>query len=215
VTITADASKPQVAVDIANAYIDVLLSRTRSFNIDDSRTSREFLQQQIRELTKTVASSDEALQAFTAAHGGLKIPEQSQAVVTRLSQTESALAEVEANRKIAATRLQALKSKAVSEPSVPPPMSPVAASAPIASPPATSPKIQLLRQQLSRLETALLDLRAKYTEEHPRVALVKDQIADVQRELTDAIKDTRPATPVVSASLATVPSNGGRFSMTR
>src|SRR5262249_6897789 len=116
VTITAEASTPQVAVDIANTYIDVLLSRTRSFNIDDSRASREYRQQQIREAGKTWTTADEALRSFTAAHGGLRIPEQSQAAVTRLSQTESALAEVQANRKIAETRLRTLKAKAGSEP---------------------------------------------------------------------------------------------------
>jgi succinoglycan biosynthesis transport protein ExoP len=196
VTIVTEASTPQVALDIANAYIDVLLSRTRSFNIDDSRTSREFLQQQIREVSKTLAASDEALRAFTAAHGGIKVPEQSRAVMTRLSQTESALAEVEANRKIAETRLQALKIKASNEPTPPPsPSRPAAAPAAVAPPPALSPRIQQLRQQLTRLETALLDLRAKYTESHPRVVRITEEIADVQRQLADAVKDTKPVPP--------------------
>ena len=191
VTITAEASTPQVAVDIANVYIDVLLSRTRSFNIDDSRTSREFLQQQIKEVGKQLASSDEALRAFTTAHGGLKIPEQSQTVVTRLSQTEGTFAEVQANRKIAETRLHALKAKALTEPATPPPP---AAAPPPAAPP-VSPRIQQLRQQLTRLEAALLDLKVRYTEEHPRVVLIDGQIADVKRQIAEAVKDTQPASP--------------------
>src|SRR5215472_503804 len=140
VTITAEASTPQVAVDIATVYIDVLLSRTRSFNIDDSRTSREFLQQQIKDVGKQLASSDEALRAFTTAHGGLKIPEQSQTVVTRLSQTEGTFAEVQANRKIAETRLRALKAKAAAEP----PPTPQPAAAPPPAPAPVSPRIQQL-----------------------------------------------------------------------
>src|SRR5215813_257556 len=157
VIITAEASTPQVAIDIANAYIDVLLSRTRSFNIDDSRTSREFLQQQMKEVTKSVTSSDEALRAFTASHGGLKIPEQSQSVVTRLSQAETALAEVEANRKIAETRLQAMKTKMASEASAPAPRPAVTPTTPRPSASAAvTPKVQQLRLQLTKLEAQLL-----------------------------------------------------------
>src|SRR5262249_38919321 len=47
VVIRADATKPQVAVDMVTTYIELLLSRTRSFNIDDARVSREFLEQQL------------------------------------------------------------------------------------------------------------------------------------------------------------------------
>src|SRR5215813_6055694 len=39
VDIIADASNPRVAVDIANAYVDVLISRTRSFNVDDAKST--------------------------------------------------------------------------------------------------------------------------------------------------------------------------------
>src|SRR5262249_5996829 len=152
-------------------------------------------QQQFKDVAKTLAASDEALRSFTASHGGLKIPEQSQTVVTRLSQTEAALAEVEANRKMAETRYQAMKTKAASEPSAPPsPARPaVAPTAPAA--PLTSPKVQQLRQQLTKLETLALDLRTKYTEEHPRVVLVQNQIADVQRQIAEAVKELRATTP--------------------
>src|SRR5262245_59232378 len=40
VQISAEASTPRVATDIANTYIDVLMARTRSFNVDDTRATR-------------------------------------------------------------------------------------------------------------------------------------------------------------------------------
>jgi succinoglycan biosynthesis transport protein ExoP len=202
VAISTEATTPQVAIDIANAYIDVLLSRTRSFNIEDSRTTREFLQQQMTEVSKGLSTSDEALRKFTATHGGIKVPDQNQAVVTRLSQTESALAEVVANRKMAETRLEAMNAKAASEPSAPPAQPAVTSSAPSAPPPAVSRKIQELQRQLTRLETTLLDLQTKYTEEHPRVTLVKDRIAEVQQQITAAVKEARAAAPAASAKLS-------------
>ena len=111
VTISATASKPQVAPDIAATYIEVLLARTRSFNIDDTRVSREFLESQAADVKRSMQASEEALRAFTAGHGGIKVPEQAQATVGRMTQAETALAEIVANRKMIEARLQALREK--------------------------------------------------------------------------------------------------------
>jgi tyrosine-protein kinase Etk/Wzc len=193
VRLNAEASKPQVAVDIANAYIEALLARTRSFNIDDARVTREFLEQQVADVRKTLQASEDALRQFTAANGGVRIPEQSQTTVARLGQAQTALGEVSANRRMLETRLAGLREKLASQPpSVAPP-----------PPRAPSATVQRLRDQLTKLETALIELRTKYTDEHPRVILVREQIADVQRDLAAAVKESTPAVPAGSAVPAT------------
>lgn len=194
VTISAEASKPQVALDIVNTYIEALLSRTRSFNVDDARVTREFLEQQLADVKTKLRDSEEALRAFVAARGGVKVPEQHQATVSRLTQTEQALVEVEANRKMVHARLAALREKVEQQRKAPP----AAAPAPT-PPPVTPPEVRRLRDHLAQLESALLDLRTRYTEEHPRVVLVKDRIAEVQRQLGAAVKETTPATPAPGA----------------
>src|SRR6266568_3817428 len=55
---------------------------------------------------------------------------------------------------------------------------------------------QRLRARLSAFEAQLSDSRTRFTDEHPRVRLLRQQIAEVQRELGDAVKD------VTSADLA-------------
>jgi tyrosine-protein kinase Etk/Wzc len=45
----------------------------------------------------------------------------------------------------------------------------------------------------------LLDLRSKFTEQHPRVMVVKDRIAEVQRQLAEAVKETLTVTPAPGA----------------
>jgi len=111
VGVSAEASKPQVAVDIANTYIEALMARTRSFNVDDARVTREFLEQQLADVKKSLGTSEGTLRSFVSAHGGLKIPERSQATVTQLTQAESALAEIEASRKMLQARLEGLRQK--------------------------------------------------------------------------------------------------------
>ena len=190
IDLSAEASKPQAAIDIVNTYVEVLLSRTRSFNVEDSRVAREFLEDQLAAVKKTLRDSEDALRVFTTARGGIKIPDQSQATVRQLSQVESALAEITTQRRMTETRLQHLREKVESQKLMAPALGPA---------PAPPAEIQRLRAQLTQLELALLDLRTKFTDRHPRVAVVKERITEVQRELGETVKKTTPVTPTPSA----------------
>ena len=185
VTITAEASKPQGALDLVNTYIEALMARTRSFNIDDTRVTREFLEQQLNDVRKSLSLHEQELQTFLARHGGVKIPEKSQATVTQLSQVESALTEVESNRRMLQTRLEGLRQKLETQRQSAPQGAPVA-------PRGVSPEIQRLRSQLAQLESSLIDQRARFTDEHPRVRQIKDRIAELKAQLGDVVKDTVP-----------------------
>jgi capsular exopolysaccharide synthesis family protein len=197
VEITAEASQPRVAMDIANTYIEVLVSRTRSFNVEDSKTTREFLEQQQGQIGKTLNGAEEAMRQFTNARGGVRIPARHAEAVQRLGQLENTYAEVVSNKNMAQSRLAALKSKVDALP----PAS-VAVARPATAPGGPSAqRVGRLRAKLQTLETQLLEYQTQYTDEHPRVLTVKRQIADVQKELGDAVKET---TPVPTAG-STVP----------
>lgn len=196
VEITAEASQPRVAMDIANTYIEVLVSRTRSFNVEDSKTTREFLEQQQSQIGKTLGTAEESMRQFTASRGGVRIPARHAEAVQRLSQLENTYAEVVSNKNMAQSRLTALKNKIES---LPPSSVPVAKVGP--TPNQTGPRVQRLRAKLQSLEAQLLEYQTQYTDEHPRVMTAKRQIADVQKELGDAVKET---TPVPTAG-STVP----------
>jgi capsular exopolysaccharide synthesis family protein len=189
VVITAEASKPQVAIDIVSTYVEALIARTRSFNIDDARTAREFLEQQLADVKRNLQAAEESLRTFTAVHGGVKVPDRSQAVVAQLSQAETALSEMAASRRMIEVRLAALREKAQSQKPTP------SAPATPAAPRPVSAEVQRLRTQLAQLEGSLLDLKTRFTDEHPRVLLVKERIAEVQRDLGAAVKEATVVTP--------------------
>jgi capsular exopolysaccharide synthesis family protein len=197
VEVAAEASQPRVAMDIANTFVEVLVSRTRSFNVEDSKTSREFLDQQQAQIGKQLSTAEEAMRQFTNARGGVRVPARHSEAVSRLSQLENTYAEVVANKNMAQNRLNALKGKVDSMP----PAS-VALARPASAPPAAAaPRIQRLRAKLQTLEAQLLEYQVQYTDEHPRVLAAKRQIGDVHKELGDAVKET---TPVPTAG-STVP----------
>lgn len=196
VEIQAEASQPQIALDIANTYIEVLLARTRSFNVDDAKSTREYLSQQTAQVSDSLARSETALRSFTLSRGGVQIPAKSTETAQRLSQLETTLAEVLANRNISQTRLTSLKAKLDAMPAAPAPVKPTVAA------PAVNPaNAGRLRAKLSSLEAQMVEAKTRYNDEHPRVRSLAQQIVEVQRELGDAVKDST----VSSSSAASIP----------
>ncbi len=194
ITISAEASKPQAAVDIVQTYIEALMARTRTFNIDDARVTREFLEQQLTDVKRTMNTSEQALQGFVASHGGLRLPDQSKATIDRLGQTETALAELVTSQRILHARLEGLREKVdgqkrSTDPKV------------MAAMRVNSPEVERLRVQLTQLEASLLELRQRYTEEHPRIRVVKTRIDELMQVLGGALKDTVASAPSATSSV--------------
>jgi tyrosine-protein kinase Etk/Wzc len=193
VEIQAEGSQPQVALDIANTYVDVLLARTRSFNVDDAKNTREYLSQQTAQVSDSLTRSEAALRSFTMSRGGVQIPAKSTETAQRLSQLETTLAEVQANKNISQTRLAALKTKLESMPA-----SPAAKAAP-AAPVVNPANAGRLRSKLASLEAQMVEAKSRYPEDHPRVRSLGQQIADLQRELGDAVRDATASSPGTTA----------------
>jgi tyrosine-protein kinase Etk/Wzc len=195
VEIQAEASQPQIALDIANTYIEVLLARTRSFNVDDAKNTREYLSQQTAQVSDALSRSETALRAFTLSRGGVQIPAKSTETAQRLSQLETTLAEVLANRNISQTRLASLKAKLESMPASQAPAKPATPAAPVVNP----ANAGRLRAKLSSLEAQMVEAKTRYSDDHPRVRSLAQQIAEVQRELGDAVKDSTASNPASAA----------------
>jgi capsular exopolysaccharide synthesis family protein len=182
VEIRAEATNPRVALDIANTYVEVLLARTRSFNVDDAKNTREYLAQQNAQVTEALHSSEKNFQEFTITKGGIRLPDRVADVANRLSQLETTLAEIQTNKNMSQTRLTGLRAKLDAMPAP--------AKTARSAPPAET---QRLRARLSAFEAQLSDSRTRFTDEHPRIRLLRQQIAEVQRELGDAVKDSTAA----------------------
>lgn len=196
IQINAEASKPRVAMDIANTFIEVLMSRTRSFNVDDTRATREFLEQQNSQLRQSVSVSEESLRQFNLARGGVKVPAKSAETLSRIGQLEQALAEVQSNRRMTQSRLAAMKTKLEAMPAAPAPR-----PAPeVKAAPSGNTRLQRLRARLASLESQLIEFESRYTSEHPRVMLTRQQVAEIQREIGEAVSEVTPVAATAAAA---------------
>ncbi len=183
IEIVAEASKPRVALDIANTYVDVLVTRTRSFNIDDAKSTREYLTQQTGQVAQALNASEASLSQFTLSKGGIRVPDRFVDTAGRLSQLESSIAEVQSNKNMSQTRLAGLRAKLEAMPGAAPKVTP-------AAPAPSSVNIGRLRAKLSSLEAQLVEAKDNYPDDHPRLRSLRQQIGDVQRDLGDAVKES-------------------------
>ena len=191
VAVSAAASQPQAALDIVNTYIEALMTRTRSFNIDDARVTREFLEQQFTDVKRSLQVAEQAFQTFVASRGGIRLPEQSRVTAERLAVAEAGLAEAESSRKMLQTRLEALRDKLDGQKR---PGDTKGVSLRV-----SAPEVDRLRTQLGQLEASLFELRTRYTEEHPRIRVVKERIEEITHGLRGTLKDTVASTPSAAA----------------
>jgi polysaccharide biosynthesis transport protein len=187
VVITTWGRSRESAMSLAGSYVDVLSSRTRAFTADDSRLTREFLERQVSDLSKTLRASEARFQAFVAASGGAKIAERSHAAVQQLSEAEARLGEAEVNRKMAEARLENLRRRL--------PATSQESSRGNSGPWGSAVSVESIRRHLTHLEAALEELRAKHGDDSPKLDLLNERIAERRRALLEM---SSPSEPMVS-----------------
>jgi len=78
VKIVVEDTSPQLAADIANAYVSELDRLNQTLNVSKSAQTRKFLQNQLQEAQKKLHQSEEALKEFQTANRAIAMEAQSQ-----------------------------------------------------------------------------------------------------------------------------------------
>jgi polysaccharide biosynthesis transport protein len=186
VTITATAFSPRVAADLANTYVEVLLSRTGSFARQQARATRELLESHVVQARTSQREAQDSLRRFQAQAGGVvNLPDEARIDLQRLTQFEAALSDTQVSREIAQSRLAYLRGDAKSA----------------AQPAALDASTQSLRERVTQLEAKLAALDEKYTERHPLVQTVRSELQDAQDRLKGALQGVQIPRPGGAASL--------------
>ncbi len=185
VQIRAVAYSPRVAMDLANTYVEVLQTWSRSHVREEARVTREFIENFLTQTKATLQDAEENLARLQRSRGSLRFPERSTAEMTQLVQLENTLADLQASKEIAKTRLNFLKGGKDAAGKLPP------AAAPLV--------VQQLRERLAKLQEKLATLQERYTEQHPLVLSTQAEIRDVQASLAanlQSLQDPKPAAQV-------------------
>jgi len=177
VEIRAIAYSPRVAMDLANTYVDVLQTRSRSNIRDDARASREFIENLLNQTKASLQESEDKL-AKVSRGRSLKLADRSAVDAAQVSQLENSLAEIQGTKEVAKVRLANLKGKDASGKPLP-----------------QAAQQQVLRR-LGQLQEKLAVLQEKYTDGHPLVRATQAEIKDTQAMLAAGPQPAPDRAPV-------------------
>jgi capsular exopolysaccharide synthesis family protein len=174
VQVSATAFKPRVAMDLVNAYVQVLVNWSRRSEQEDVTATQKFLELQLNRVQTDLEHSQAQLGEFEDRHGVVRLNDRTQFEVSQLVQLQGNLAQIQANQEVARGRLKALE-KALKGASK---ESSVTSTAQVSANTA-----QTISARLAQLEAALVQMQAKYTEEHPSLIATREEIQSLRSQL--------------------------------
>ncbi len=197
--INATSSNPRVAMDLVNAYIQLLLNRTRTVHQEETRRAREFLEQLTQQTKGTVAQSEEMLTKFEQQKGRIKLSAESERDLVRYSQAENDLAETQARREVVSSRIaklrQSLEQARTQEAQGKEAKDKAAADARTETLGRFS-AFKAAQDNLARLEAKLADMLDRYTEANPLLQTTQDQVMQARARVAQLARElpTAPST---------------------
>ncbi len=191
VVMSATAFKPRVAMDLVNAYVQVLLNWSRRSEQEDVTEAQKFLELQLGRVRQDLKDAEATLSQFENQYGAVRLNDQTQFEMSRLIQLQGELAQILANQEIARGRLDALE-KALKG----------ASRRAQSGTQITAQAAGKISARLSQLQAELLQMRAKYTEEHPSVIATRREIQALRSQLArfPVAKTSDPLADIASMS---------------
>ena len=189
-TVAYTASVPRLAQQICNQITSILLEENLKSRQQAAQGTTEFLAQQIDEAKRNLDEQDSRLAAFKRQYAG-QLPGDADNNMKILMGLNTQL---DANTQ---TLNRAQQDRAYAESQLAQQLAAWKASQSTTSP-------QALEQQLSALQSQLIQLQARYTADHPDVVKTKADIAQLQKKL-DEVNSAKPDTSNEKANLAEPP----------
>jgi polysaccharide chain length determinant protein (PEP-CTERM system associated) len=182
------SSKPDIAqqvnTQLATYFVDENLKQSQ----EQSQITTNFLDANLRTAGEQMAATDAKVRAFQAAHNG-SLPDQLQSNIQILSGTQAELQRALEARDHALQQQEYLNSMLSQYESI-------GATQGVNSGPN-------LDQQLNTMKAALAELRTKYTDDHPDIKKLKEQIASTEK-LTKEIEAAKRESSKSDANSAEV-----------
>jgi succinoglycan biosynthesis transport protein ExoP len=178
-----DAKDPHVAQEVTTELTNLLISENLQVGQENDVNTTRFLQSQLEDARKNLADQEAKVRAFKDRHLG-ELPGQQQSNLQILSGLQGQMqAEEDALGRAAQQRayLQSLLTQYQS----------MAQSIGSGNADTVAAGLPAIDQELDRLKAQLADLSSRYTDRHPDVRKVKEQIArteKMKRQLTAELK---------------------------
>jgi succinoglycan biosynthesis transport protein ExoP len=164
------------AVRLANLLGDVFIERERALVASQASQALALSRSQLPAAAQRLGAADRALSRYQARHGLADVAAQTQTAVTSLAAIDQKISQAEVEREHARAQLDStLRDLAATSPSI-------ALNKEVAQ----NPVAPQLQTQLATVEVQLGAARKRYSEEHPTVIHLREEEAQLQRQIAAA-----------------------------
>ena len=179
---------PQGSAAIGNAFAQAFVDRERDLVASEASAAVTFLQSQLPTVEQRLHNAEAALTQFQATHRIADITAQTNSAVGAVASIDSKIAQTQLDANQASAQIKSLSSQIAK-------LSPTTSGGGSTAP---NPVVGQLQTQLAQAQVQLNAARQQYTEQHPTVIALREQVAQLQRQIA-----SQPAT-IVSARLGPI-----------
>lgn len=163
----------EMSARIANAFGDVVVDRERQLIASQANTALSFLSQQLPQAQKTMNDAQMQLARFEAQNHIADINAQTQSMIATLATLDAKIGQVEADRQQSQAQLASTRGQLGATTST------IRGGEEVAQ----NPVLSQLQSQLSQIDVQLQTALQQYTERHPTVISLRNQEAQIKREI--------------------------------
>jgi polysaccharide biosynthesis transport protein len=164
---------PNTSAAIANAFGSAVVDRQRELVATQANSALDFLNQQLPQAQKAMNDAQTQLASYEAQHHIADINAQTQNVITALATLDAKVGQAQADRQQAQAELLSANAQLHSTPAT------VTGGQEVSQ----NPVLAQLQSQLSQVDVQLQTALQQYTEKHPTVIALRNQEAEIKREI--------------------------------
>lgn len=170
--VSVTGKSPEQAREANSLLIQGFLQRLADLSHDEQKNTREFLEQRLAESKEELTKAEDKLQAYQVENKMYSTDDQMKQLTDKLNIVDKAKAENQLNLETAQAGLKSVNDQL--------------SSAGVAI--ADSPAIQQYKTQLAQLEATKASYTGKFTDEHPKMKEIDNQIASARASLNQEIE---------------------------
>ncbi|WP_370849643.1 GumC family protein [Megasphaera sp.] len=180
---------PETAQRANNLIIKGFMNRLTELSHDEQKRTREFLEQRLSASKEELGNAEDKLQQYQSANKMYSTDDQMKQLTDKLNIVDKAKAENQLDLETAQAGLKSVNEQL--------------SSAGVAI--ADSPAIQQYKTQLAQLEATKASYVGKYTDEHPKMQEINNQInsakASLDEEISNIVSQQAPSSNTVQQGL--------------
>ena len=187
--VSVTGKTPEQAQQANQMLVDGFLNRLAYMSQDEQKATREFLEKRVGSAKQELTDAENKLQEYQVANKIYSPDDQMKGLTDKLSMIDKAKADNRLDMETAKAALSSINGQLSS------------AGQSIAD----SPAIEQYKIQLAQLEATKAGYIGKYTDEHPKMQEINNQISEVRaslnQEIVNVVSQTAPSSSVVQQGL--------------